>query len=80
MNKFREISVQCYSGYKANERPVSFQLGDKSFKVERIIDQWYGPDYIYFKLLADDGNIYILKYNELKDEWELEFFESKKSV
>ena len=78
MPKSNKISVKCYSGYKANERPVSFNLGDKSFKVEKIIDKWYGVEYTYFKLLADDANIYILKYDEHDDQWELNFFQNRK--
>ena len=69
--------VECYSGYKANERPLSFSLGDRRFTVEEILDQWYGTDYTYFKVRADDDNIYILKHDEHKDEWSLEFFKAK---
>lgn len=74
MSEPGKIDVRCYSGYKANERPVSFSIGDKSLNVEKLIDKWYGVDYTYFKLIADDGNVYILKYDEFKDEWELDFF------
>ncbi|HCJ67055.1 MAG TPA: hypothetical protein DHV62_06960 [Elusimicrobia bacterium] len=68
------LKVNCYSGYRANERPVSFSLGEKEFQVKEILDRWYGPDYQYFKVKADDENIYILKYDENKDFWELEFY------
>ena len=78
MTKFQKLKVQCYSGYKANERPVSFNIGEKSLKVEELIDKWYGIDYTYFKLLANDGNIYILKHEEQNDEWELNFFQDKR--
>lgn len=72
-----KIDVRCYSGYKVNERPVSFSIGEKSLNVEELIDQWYGPDCSYFKVMADDGNMYILKYNEFNDEWEMNFFQDK---
>jgi hypothetical protein len=42
--------------------------------VEEILDQWYGIDYTYFKLRADDKNLYILKCDETTDEWSLELF------
>ncbi|HOO71809.1 MAG TPA: hypothetical protein PK926_08600 [Spirochaetota bacterium] len=73
-----KIKVRCYSGYKANERPVSFSMGEKSFNVEELVDRWYGADHTYFKVRADDGNIYILKYNDRNDEWELDFFQNKR--
>lgn len=70
-----QVKVRCYSGYKANERPVSFSFGDKEWMVTDILDRWYGPDYAYFKLKADDGGTYILRYSEHRDAWELHFFE-----
>lgn len=67
-------SVQCYSGYKASERPVSFTLDSRTYNVEDLLDQWYGEDYTYFKVRADDGNIYILRYDFTGDEWSLASF------
>jgi hypothetical protein len=69
-----DLRVECYSGRKANERPVRFQLGDHVYMVEEVTDQWYGPDSTYFKVRADDGNLYILRHFEVHDKWELESF------
>jgi hypothetical protein len=69
--------VECYSGYKADERPLSFQLDHRNIAVKELLDKWYGIDYTYFKVRADDDNTYILKYDEHKDEWSLEFFKAK---
>ncbi len=69
-----KIAVHAYSGYRASERPARFELGEGSLEVCRILDRWYGPDYMYFKILAEDGNRYILKYDERLDVWELEYF------
>ncbi len=70
-----KLSVRCYSGARANERPVSFLLGEKRYVITDIIDRWYGPDYLYFKVRADDGNVYILRCDERQDQWELEMFQ-----
>lgn len=42
------IQVQCYAGRKANERQIRFQLGDRDYMVEEVLDQWYGPDDEFF--------------------------------
>jgi hypothetical protein len=68
------IKVDAYAGYKANQRPQAFSLGKKRLQITRIVDQWYGPDYTYFKVLAEDANSYILRYSESGDEWKLVFF------
>jgi hypothetical protein len=68
------VRVESYAGYKAHERPVAFSLGKKTLRVKGIMDQWYGPDHTYFKVLAEDANIYILRYGVGDDRWELVFF------
>ena len=68
------IQVQCYAARKADERPIRFQLGDRDFMVEEVLDQWYGPDDEFFKVRADDGNLYILRPQRLEDKWLLESF------
>ncbi len=66
-----EIEVSCYSGFRYGERPITFKLLNRTFTIEEILDQWYGPDYLYFKVRADDGKIYLMKYDRGKDQWYL---------
>ena len=68
------IKVDAYAGYKANQRPLAFSLGKKWLQIKWIVDQWYGPDHVYFKVLAEDANSYILRYSEADDRWALVFF------
>ena len=65
------IEVRSYSGYKANERPLSFVLGERKFQVMRIVERWFGEDHDYFNVLADDGGVYLLKWNRNLDRWSL---------
>jgi len=69
-----KLRVECYAGQKADERPVRFQLDDRDYLVEEVLDQWYGPDDNFFKVRADDRNLYILRRNTSRDEWTLESF------
>jgi hypothetical protein len=70
------LRVQCYSGWKDEERPVRFQLGERDYMIEEIVDQWYGPDDAFFKVRTDDGNLYILRRraSSAEVEWSLEAF------
>jgi hypothetical protein len=74
-----KLRVECYSGHKADQRPIKFWLGDAAHFVESIEDQWYGPDALYFRVHADDGNTYVLGHNENSNEWTLESFRSQVS-
>jgi len=59
---------------KADERPVRFRLGEREYLVEEVVDQWYEPEATFFKVQADDGNLYILRHRTAGDEWSLESF------
>ena len=63
--------VQCYSGYKADERPVRLHLRDGAREVVAIEDRWYSPGATYFRVLLDDGDRYLLRHEEAQDLWTL---------
>jgi hypothetical protein len=69
-----DVRVECYAGRKADERPVRFELDGHAYQVGQILDQWYGPDDTFFKVRADDGNLYILRHRAAAEEWTLESF------
>jgi hypothetical protein len=56
-----KVNVECYAGRKADERPVRFGLEGRQYFVETVLDQWYDPENIFYKVRADDGNLYILR-------------------
>ena len=72
------VRVECYSGRKADERPLRFQLNGHEYAVQEVLDQWYGADSAFFKVRADDGSLYILRHNTFgeADDWSLESFRS----
>lgn len=75
---YKEIQVECYSGFKANERPVAFTYQGERRIIEEIVDRWYdggldsGRSVIdYFKVRTADGKVYLLRYQSELDEWSL---------
>lgn len=71
-----KLKVECYSGHKADERPVRFRLEGKLYVVQAVLDQWYDPESIFYKVRADDGNVYILRQQTSTPDgqWELVSF------
>lgn len=67
------VDVGSYSGFKVDERPLEFKLGVYAYRVIELVDKWYGPDDTWFKVLADDGGVYILRLNR-SSEWSLESY------
>ena len=75
---YERIEVECYSGYRANERPVAFTFQDRRWQVEEIIDRWYEgevqsdePALDYFKVRTVEGRVFLLRYNSLFDAWSI---------
>ncbi len=69
------LRVEGYSGYRADERPVAFHLGERRILVRQLVDRWFGEDHNYFKLVGDDGILYILRHDGRTDTWELSLME-----
>lgn len=67
----QKIKVTCYAGYKGEERPASFELGERRLVVVEVVDRWYDPDYNCFKVIAEDGAQYLLRHDLNQDVWEL---------
>lgn len=75
---FEQIQVECYSGYKVNERPVAFTYRGHRWSVAEIMDHWYEggiepsrPAMDYFKVRTAEGPVFLLRYNSLFDAWGL---------
>lgn len=69
------IRVDCYAGYKGEETPRQFRLGDREIAVTEVIDQWIAPDHRYFKVRGDNGAIYILRHDTQTGDWKLTMFD-----
>jgi hypothetical protein len=71
-----KLIVECRFGRGTEEKPVRFQLEGSHHMVEEVLDQWYGASDIFFKVRADDGNLYILRRETSTPEaaWHLESF------
>src|SRR5499425_89698 len=66
------IHVDAYSGYKANERPRYFTVDEEVYEIAAVLDQWYEPSVIYFKVQSTKAKTYLLRYDEQADEWTLQ--------
>jgi hypothetical protein len=69
-----KLRVECHAGYRAEEEPRAFTLGERRIEVHAVLDRWVGPDYRYFRVAASDGNTYVLRRDDACDEWELGAF------
>jgi len=65
------IRVECHAGYRGEEEPRAFTLGERSFAVVEILDRWLDPAHRYFKVRVDDERRFILRHDSVTGEWDL---------
>lgn len=70
----QRVRVECYSGYKADERPVRILFDEKALEVAEIEDRWYSPGATYFRVLVRGGERYVLRRDDAQDVWSLTAF------
>src|ERR1022692_5124287 len=75
---FFTFSMYSYQSVPSGTR-MSTQLicsSGQDYFVEELLDQWYGPEEVFFKVRTIDGNVYILRRRSSvpEAEWSLESF------
>ena len=78
-DQFLRIRVECYAGYRSDETPRRFFIGERRIEVVDVLDRWLAPEQRYFKLRGDDGGIYILCHDVVGERWELRLFDAGRS-
>jgi len=68
------VRVECYAGYKADERPARVLLDGQMVDIAVVEDRWYSPGSTYFRISLCNGDRYILRRQEAQDVWTIEAF------
>lgn len=73
---FQPVAVHCYEGYRACESPRSFTWEGRTYRIKEIVDRWYEGQQEassdatdYYKILAEDGSVYLLRYDRQLGDW-----------
>ena len=61
--------VRCYSGYLYAQEPRSFVWQGKEVGIKSVERAWQEPGQRLFRVVAEDGNLFELCYNEAADRW-----------
>ena len=63
------IRVECYAGYRGEEKPRRFFLDERRVEVAEVVEAWLEPGVRCFKVKGDDGASYLLRQSEEDLEW-----------
>jgi phosphoenolpyruvate carboxylase len=59
--------------------PQILSWGGRRIDIIEIIDQWFGSGYRYIKVREHDRSVYILRFDEICDSWEIIMFSSERA-
>ena len=65
------IREECYAGYRDEQEPLAFWLGERRLPVRAVVDRWFAPTQRWFRVEADDGDMYVLRHDEASGDWEI---------
>jgi hypothetical protein len=71
---FPIVEVGCYAGYRGEETPRRFRLGERQVEIVEVLDRWLAPDHRYFKVTDAQADLYILREDVSSGQWELAGF------
>ncbi len=70
------VDVKYRYPSRGAKTPRSFRLSEKTILINQVLDQWFGIDHRYFKILAEDRAIYILRHDMIANAWEVIFYDN----
>ncbi len=73
------VVAECYAGYRGEETPRRFRLGERWIEVAEVLDRWLDPEHRYFKLRGADGDTYILRHDAEGRIWEMTLYRREES-
>jgi len=60
-NEMDEVECGVLLGPEGGRTTGSIWLEGRPYFVKAVLDLWYKPEGIFYKVRADDGNLYILR-------------------
>jgi len=70
-----QVQVESYVDESGIEKLRRIRFDGREIEVAENVDQWHGADYCYFKVRGSDANVYILRHDEARADWELTMYE-----
>ena len=65
------VRVECYAGYKADERPLRFFAEGREYYVRKLLNRWSSPGVDGFRVSTPQG-IFNLRHSRIDDTWTAE--------
>ena len=65
------LRVETSAGLGGEPEPIVVWFGARRVGVRAVVDRWFAPSKRWFKVDADDEQLYVLRHDEATGEWDL---------
>ena len=72
-----DVNVEFAADNHAVATPRRIHLGKRMIVVAEVLDRWLGTDHCYFKILGDDGRLYIVRLDVPSGRWQLTLYDRR---
>ncbi len=73
------MRVQIDSHAPRQEEPQTLYCGERRITIVEVIDRWYGPGDRYVKVTGHERNVYIVRFDQIRDRWDLIMFSAERA-
>ncbi len=63
------VEVRCRSEHRYAQEPRALHWDDRWLAVRQVAARWHAPEGPAFRLLAEDGGLYEVRYLEAEERW-----------
>ena len=72
--------VECRSENEYAERPLAFYWCGERLQIDEILSGWRTPEGKWFRIIALNGEVFELHYNEGSDIWNIHHIHQMRSL
>ncbi len=65
------LRVECSVAPGGEAEPLAVWFGSRRVGVRAIVDRWFAPHRRWYRIDADDEQLYVLRHDEATGEWDL---------
>ena len=65
------LRVETHAGPAGEPEPSVVWFGARRVGVREVVDRWFAPSKRWFKVDADDEQLYVLRHDQTTGEWDL---------
>ena len=65
------LRVECGPGLGGEAEPLAVWFGQRRVVVRAIVDRWFASDRRWFRIDADDEQLYVLCHDQATGQWDL---------